>query len=77
MNPSSSPTLIWFGVGALGTGVRDAWEEDVFETAGVKEQIIKSGTECTCMLLRIDDVMQSNSNRKNSTMPSGGMGGMQ
>jgi thermosome len=64
----------WFGVDVLGTGVRDMWEKDVFEPAKVKEQIIDSATECTCMLLRIDNVIQSN--RKNSSMPSGGMGGM-
>ncbi len=65
----------WFGVDVLGTGVQDMWEKDVFEPARVKEQIINSATECTCMLLRIDDVIQSN--RKSSPMPSGGMGGMQ
>jgi archaeal chaperonin len=65
---------IWFGVDVLGTGVRDMWEKDVFEPARVKEQIIDSATECTCMLLRIDDVIQSN--KKSPSMPSGGMGGM-
>ncbi len=65
---------IWFGVDVLGTGVRDMWEKDVFEPARVKEQIIDSATECTCMLLRIDDVIQSN--RKGHPMPSDGMGGM-
>jgi thermosome len=64
----------WFGVDVLGTGVRDMWEKDVFEPAKVKEQIINSATECTCMLLRIDDVIQSN--KKGPSMPSGDMGGM-
>ena len=65
----------WFGVDVLRKGVADMWEKDVFEPSKVKEQIINSATECTCMLLRIDDVMQSK--RKNPSMPQGGMGGMQ
>lgn len=65
----------WSGVDVLGTGVQDMWQKDVFEPAKVKEQIINSATECTCMLLRIDDVIQSK--RKNPSMPQGGMGGMQ
>jgi chaperonin GroEL (HSP60 family) len=58
----------------LGTGVSDMWKKDVIEPVSVKEQIINSATECTCMLLRIDDVIQSK--RKSPPMPSGGMDGM-
>ncbi|MGA2664242.1 MAG: thermosome subunit beta [Nitrososphaerales archaeon] len=61
----------WFGVDVLGKGVQDMWEKDVFEPAKVKEQIINSATECTCMLLRIDDVIQSK--RNGPPMPRGGM----
>ena len=64
----------WSGVDVLGTGVRDMWEKDVFEPARVKEQIIDSATECACMLLRIDDAIQSKG--KGPSMPQGGMGGM-
>jgi archaeal chaperonin len=64
----------WVGVDVLGTGVSDMWEKDVIEPVSVKEQIINSATECTCMLLRIDDVIQSKG--KNRSMPSGGMGDM-
>ena len=50
---------MWAGVDVRGTGVTDMWEKEVIEPSSVKEQIIDSATECTCMLLRIDDVLQS------------------
>jgi len=64
---------IWYGVDVLGTGVRDMLEKEVIEPVGIKEQIIKSATECTCMILRIDDVIASS--KKGPSMPPGGMGG--
>jgi archaeal chaperonin len=63
----------WYGVDVLGTGVRDMLEKDVIEPVGIKEQIIKSATECSCMILRIDDVIASS--KKGPSMPPGGMGG--
>jgi len=65
----------WVGVDVLGTGVTDMWEKDVIEPVSVKEQIINSATECTCMLLRIDDVIQSKG-RAPAAAP-GGADGMQ
>jgi thermosome len=66
----------WFGVDVLGTGLADMLEKDVIEPVSVKEQIIRSATECTSMLLRIDDVLSSG--KKAPSMPpgGGGMGGM-
>jgi len=64
---------IWYGVDVLGTGVRDMLEKDVIEPVGIKEQIIKSATEATCMILRIEDVIASS--KKGPSMPPGGMGG--
>jgi thermosome len=70
----------WYGVDVLGKGVQDMLRKDVIEPLSVKEQIIRSATECTCMLLRIDDVLASG--KKSSPMPPpgpggyGGMGGM-
>ena len=64
---------IWVGVDVLGKGTRDMLEKDVIEPVGVKEQIIKSATECTCMILRIDDVIASG--RKSPQMPPGGPSG--
>jgi archaeal chaperonin len=47
----------WYGVNVLGSGVSDLYEKDVIEPVSVKEQIITSATECTCMILRIDDII--------------------
>ena len=66
----------WAGVDVLGNGVRDMFDKDVVEPASVKEQIIKSATECTCMILRIDDVIAGG--RQDHSPPRGGpdeMGG--
>ena len=64
----------WAGVDVLGKGVKDMFVKDVIEPASVKEQVIKSATECTCMILRIDDVIAGG--RKGSSPPQGGPGGM-
>lgn len=64
----------WAGVDVMGRGVRDMFVKDVIEPASVKEQIIKSATECTCMILRIDDVIAGG--RKAPSPPQGGPGGM-
>ncbi|MDG6938839.1 MAG: TCP-1/cpn60 chaperonin family protein [Nitrososphaerota archaeon] len=63
----------WYGVDVLGRGTRDMFEKNVIEPVSVKEQIIKSATECTCMLLRIDDVIASS--KKGPSMPPRGPGG--
>ncbi len=65
--------MMWCGVDVLGKGTRDMFEKDIIEPVGVKEQIIKSATECACMLLRIDDVVASG--KRGPSMPPGGMGG--
>jgi archaeal chaperonin len=64
----------WYGVDVLGRGVEDLFKKDVIEPVSVKEQILKSATECTCMLLRIDDVLAAG--KKAPPMPPGGGGGM-
>ncbi len=66
---------IWYGVDVLGNGVADLFKKDVIEPVSVKEQVIKSATECTCMILRIDDVIAGSK----ASMPpqgSGALGGM-
>lgn len=69
---------IWYGVNVLGSGVADLYKKDVIEAAYVKEQIIKSATECACMILRIDDMIAgSKSSPPGGGMPPGGMPGMQ
>ena len=68
---------IWYGVDVLGSGVQDLYNKGVIEPASVKEQIIKSATECSCMILRIDDVIASTGMKAPPMPPSGGgMGGM-
>jgi thermosome len=68
----SDKKRIWYGVNVLGQGVVDLFKQDVIEPASVKEQIIKSATECACMLLRIDDVIAGGK----GSMPPRGQGGM-
>ncbi|MCL4436318.1 MAG: TCP-1/cpn60 chaperonin family protein [Thaumarchaeota archaeon] len=63
---------VWYGVDVLGNGVQDIYNKGVIEPASVKEQIIKSATECSCMILRIDDVIASSKMKA----PPGGLGGM-
>jgi thermosome len=67
---------IWYGVDVLGNGVQDLYNKGIIEPASVKEQIINSATECTCMILRIDDVI-AGSKMKTPPMPPGGMGGLE
>jgi archaeal chaperonin len=66
---------IWFGVNVLGSGLVDLYKKDVIEPAYVKEQIIKSATECTCMILRIDDVIAGTKSAMPQGGPPGGMPG--
>jgi thermosome len=66
---------MWHGVDVLGHGVADMFQKGVVEPASVKAQIINSATECTCMLLRIDDIIQSKG-RARPAAPPGGMDGM-
>ncbi len=69
---------IWYGVDVLGRGAQDMFEKDVIEPISVKEQIIKSATECTCMLLRIDDVIAGSKRGPSMPPPApGGPGGME
>src|SRR5487761_149829 len=64
---------MWFGVDVLGKGVADLFKKDIVEPVSVKEQVIKSATECACMILRIDDVIAGGSK---GSMPPGSQGGM-
>ena len=66
---------MWYGVDVLGRGVEDLLKKDIIEPVSVKEQILKSATECTCMLLRIDDVLAAG--KRSPSKPPGGQGGME
>ncbi|MCW4020245.1 MAG: thermosome subunit beta [Candidatus Bathyarchaeota archaeon] len=50
----------------------DMYKKGVIEPSIVKEQAIKSSTETTCMILRIDDVIASTKPKGGANMPPGG-----
>jgi chaperonin GroEL (HSP60 family) len=72
----ADPNNTWFGVNVLGSGVVDLFKKDVIEPVSVKEQMIKSATECACMILRIDDMIAGSKASMPPRGPAGGMEGM-
>ena len=69
---------IWMGVNALEGEVSDMTELNVYEPLQVKVQAVKSATEASTMMLKIDDVIASSkmAGPPGGGMPPGGMGGM-
>jgi thermosome len=65
---------IWVGVEVHDGKVRDMKGIGVFEPLAVKKQIIKSATEASSMILKIDDIIASGK-MKAPPMPPGGPGG--
>jgi chaperonin GroEL (HSP60 family) len=65
----------WAGIEVVAGKVQDMTKAGVFEPLAVKKQIIKSGTEASTMLLKIDDVIAAGKMRTPPT-PPGGPGGM-
>ena len=65
----------WAGIDVFSGKVMDAWKQGVIEPLKIKTQAIKSATEVTELILRIDDVIAS-SKKGMPPMPQGGMGGM-
>jgi len=67
----------WAGIEVNEGKVMDMAEAGVFEPLAVKKQIIKSATEATSMILKIDDVIAAGKTRAPpGGPPGGGMGGM-
>ncbi|MBL7078956.1 TCP-1/cpn60 chaperonin family protein [Candidatus Bathyarchaeota archaeon] len=64
---------LWAGVNGLEGKVSDMAELDVYEPLAVKVQALKSATESSTMLLKIDDIIAA---AKMSMPPGGDMGGM-
>jgi len=64
----------WAGIDVLEGKIRDMRELEVYEPLAVKKQTIKSATEATTMILRVDDVIASGK-MKAPPMPPGGMPG--
>jgi len=65
----------WAGINVFTGKVMDAWKAGVIEPTKIKTQAIKSASEVTELILRIDDIISS-SKRGGPQMPPGGMGGM-
>lgn len=63
----------WAGIEVNAGKVQDMTKAGVFEPLAVKKQIIKSATEASTMLLKIDDVIASGK-MKTPPMPPGGGG---
>jgi chaperonin GroEL (HSP60 family) len=66
----------WAGVDVIGGKVKDIIKLDVYEPLAVKELIIKSASESTSMILRIDDVIASAKAPPGPPPGAGGPGGM-
>ena len=64
----------WAGINVFTGKVMDAWKSGVIEPTKIKTQAIKSATEVTELILRIDDIISST--KRGPQMPPGGMGGM-
>jgi len=65
---------IWAGIEVNNGKVQDMSRAAVYEPLSVKKQIIKSGTEASTMILKIDDVIAAGKSRS-PPMPPGGPGG--
>jgi thermosome len=64
----------WAGIEVNNGKVQDMSKAGVYEPLAVKKQIIKSGTEASTMILKIDDVIAAGKSRA-PPMPPGGPGG--
>jgi thermosome len=65
----------WAGIEVISGKAQDMTKAGVYEPLAVKKQIIKSATEASTMLLKIDDVIAAGKS-KAPPMPPGGPGGM-
>lgn len=66
-----------FGVDVFKGKIVDLSSRDVYEPLSVKNQVINSGTEAACMILRIDDIISAGAPKGAAPPPGGGSyGGM-
>ncbi|MBL7051098.1 TCP-1/cpn60 chaperonin family protein [Candidatus Woesearchaeota archaeon] len=69
----------WAGVDISNGRTIDVWKMGIIEPLKIKTQALSSAAEVATMILRIDDVIMSESNKEGGMgggMPPGGMGGM-
>jgi thermosome len=66
----------WIGVDGFNNKISDMTKLDVYEPMVVKAQSIKSATEASTMLLKIDDMIAVSKMKAPAGPPGGGMGGM-
>jgi archaeal chaperonin len=62
-----------FGIDVFKGKIVDLSSSDVYEPLSVKNQVINSGTEAACMILRIDDIISAGA-PKGAPSPSAGGG---
>jgi thermosome len=65
----------WAGIEVVEGKVQDMSKIGVFEPLAVKKQIIKSATEASSMIIKIDDVIASGKMKAPPTPPGGAGGG--
>ena len=61
-----------FGIDVFKGNIVDLSSKNIYEPLSVKNQVINSGTEAACMILRIDDVISAGAPKGPSTPPGGG-----
>ena len=66
----------WVGIDGINGKITDMQTLNVYEPMAVKTQAIKSSTEASTMLLKIDDVIASSKSKGPPGGGEGGMGGM-
>jgi archaeal chaperonin len=57
MSEQGDGKLCWYGINAIERRVDDMRLKAVLEPASVKEQVLKTAVEVTCLLVRVDDVL--------------------
>jgi len=72
----AKPDTKTFGIDVNTGKIIDMCTKMIIEPIRVKQQAIKSATEATNMILKIDDLISIKSGGKAPPMPPGGMGGM-
>ena len=65
---------IWAGVNVIEGKPGNMMELGILEPLAVKKQVIKSATEASCMILKIDDVIAAAKMKEKTPKPEEGLG---